>query len=345
MGKQAITDSIGPSIRDSSLSQAFGVMADLARGNTVSAEALDQAKHALLDSLASQPVTDTAISQQGLVTLFAASPNAADRAELIGNLVAVGAKAAPVLDVILRLNLPTGLTTQEIDFIKEHLQMSPKELLQAFSHWLEEAQKAGAQSSAPRQRQGTGDKDYPLSNDDRKGVLPKKESDDEEEKNEQPDPALGPPELEKQIRDPTLGQQERIHASLELGESAIRPLVNLLHSDNPDEQRFASLALYELGGRSETARAVYEAMRHLESTREFRDLAREIRRYIEDQATDSGSGGRQRPYNSPVVDGWLRNAIDRCDAPGIMRAAAGRETLALSLVTRRLCELRIEPTP
>jgi hypothetical protein len=349
MGKHGVTESLGMSTHHPSVSHAFGVVAGLAKGNAVNAAVLNEAKHTLLDSLASQPAADSAITKEGLVGLFTASPKETDKAELIGDLVGLGVKAAPVLDVIFGLKPPDWLMKEEINFIKDHLQMPPKEMLQAFTQWLTAAAQKAGDPRAPSSREGRSEdkSDFPLGNDDRKGVLSKEESDEEGEEGEQPDLALGPPdtEAEKQLNDASLRQDERLELALQLGEQAIRPLVGALTGNDPAQQRFAFLALNELGGHSQTARAVYEEMRHLESNPNSRNLAREILRNIQGQGTRAGSGARQRAHSAPVVDGWLRNAIDQCDAPNIMRAAIGHELFALPLVVRRLCELRVTPTP
>jgi hypothetical protein len=341
MGQDTRTDSIGISRDHSQVRRTRDVIADLARGNPVDADTLAKTKQTLLDSLASTSIATSERSQQELVVVFASSPNDADRAEMIGRLVAVGEKAMRILDLISHLGLPSGFTSPELSHLKDHLNLSIRERLKVCLDWLaEESEKPDDKKDYPAREQDTrNDRNYPATNDDRKAVFPKKESDDEKEEKEQP--ALqDPPGLDQIIKDPNSPWDVRMDAVLELGEAAIRPLIALLGEGDSAQQRFASDALNELGSHPETARAVYEAARRLESNPEFRSLAREMRTNIEGQGAGSGSGRQHGAHNTPVVDGWLRNAIDRCDAPSIMKAAAGRESLALPLVTKRLCELR-----
>jgi hypothetical protein len=341
MGQGSRTDSIGISTDHSPVRQTKDVIADLARGNPVDADTLAKTKQRLLDSLASTSIATSERSQQELVVVFASSPNEADRAEMIGRLVAVGYKAMRVLDLISRLGLPAGFTSQELSYLKDHLDLSIRERLKVCSDWLaEESEKPDRQKDYPAREQNTrNERNYPITNDERKAVFPKKESDDEKEEKGQP--ALqGPPGLDE-IMDPDSSRDVRMHAVRELGEAAIPALIALLGNSDSAQKQFASDALNELGSHSETARAVYEAARRLESNPDFRSVAREIRANIDGQRTGgSGSGRLHGAHNTPVVDRWLRNAIDRCDAPSIMKAANGRESLALPLVTSRICELR-----
>jgi hypothetical protein len=130
---------------------------------------------------------------------------------------------------------------------------------------------------------------------------------------------------------------------MQLGRRAVPVLGEMLVRDD-GQREFALATLVDLGGKNESARAVHLEMQRIEMIDGGggRRAAELVRHSIENR--DGGAlfdaRARERLRGAEVSDGWLKSTIDLCDKPSILRAAGGRETLAVALAVRKLHELR-----
>ncbi len=300
------------------LRQASEVVDQVRAGSAVGSDLLNRAGQALVGALWQGQGAQTAAAQSGLAELIISSGDAAGRARLLGEVVAAGAVGQPVLDALVgQPGGPTsvaGLSAEQIGQLRQALTQSPGDRLETVVDMMQ------AERSAPTADRPT---DEPV---------------------EQPrDDALVGPDPESILRNRNADPSDRFDAAMAMGSAAI-PLLGVMLRDDRIEREVAAAALAQLGINRQTARAVHDQIKQLEGDPETRPAAEHIRRGVEGGDNAWAANQRHLTDQANIGDGWLGRAIDACDRPSILRAAAGREVCAISLAVRRLASMRASRT-
>jgi hypothetical protein len=319
----------------SAMRHADAIIQDALDGKAVAPEMLAEARETFIGLLWNgQPATDGAV-RNGIFVLYAKASDPADKAELIGHVFAAGGQS--ILEEITRFDSSTKLTPDELSVLQNSMDLPLPGKLKVVADMLaEEAVRQGRSndSNLPGGR-------YPSPPD--RFVMPTQEMRLKEEETAVPEG--GPPDdprAGEKLADPTVPDQARRRAAERLGDAAVPILKGMLSSASPGEREFAASLLIELGKTRQTARTVRDAMMRLETQPDTRRTAEFIRQTIEN---DSGgllndSRARERARESGLQDGWLRSVFNKSDSPSILKAAAGREAIAIPMGIRMLHEMR-----
>ena len=323
------------------LGRANAIVADLRADKPVAEGLVADAKNTLLDELWSGKAASRDTAQHGLVTIYSRSKDAATRAELIGDLFAAGPQGRAALQELMAGAPSTRLTHDDLhDFAASADRPLSERLQLVISKLATEAGRSRAPNdSKPRAPQphtpGTGADVATLPSEERSSragrVVARRTSDPPK-----PGDALD------DVKNTELPHDYRQARALEAGRSAVALLTPMLTGKNEGEREFAVSTLIHLGRTRAAGREVYQEMVRLEANEpQARRSAELIRSAIEDGAGDRPDARtRDRVRGATVSDGWLRAALQSCDAPSILRAAAGREVVAIALGTRTLHEIR-----
>jgi len=335
MVKPGYTDSRDSSTDLSALYTARAVLDDLAGGKSVSQDALDQAREIYVEFLWEKGSVADKTIRDGLLSLYEHEKDPAGKSFIIGELVAAGPRGTAVLEEIMRKESSTELTPEELRLLRELQDKPPAQRLEKIAALLEEEAKRNVPPEAP---EPFGD-DYPR--DDRLILMPQREPIYIKE-----DTPIGgaPPELggaENDLSNPNLPPEQRLQVAEELGTGAVPILSKMLLGNDPKEKEFAGVALIHLS-KGSAKRLVHESMRRLEVQPQARRSAEHVRHQVENSgdAVDADMHARSRAKSGGNYDGWLRRAFSQCDAPSILKAAAGREVLAIPIGIRQIHEMR-----
>lgn len=328
--KPGYSETLDSSTYQQALRQAGTAVENLAAGKDVAPEMVSQTRETLIDMLwVGAPAT---APSNGLVTLYAYAKDGADGAELIGELAAAGPRAKEALTMIGQLEPSSTITSEEIRELTDHLHLSLENRLKLIADWLAEQW---------QRKDSPTDQPVPFSPVEAYGaaILPRQQfelvtesSKDKDTGDDRPPEAI--------LNDPTLPQEQRLKAAIDLGPNAVPHLAKLLSNSDPIQREFAAIALNHLGRTDAAAFAVHEVARRAELDPALRLVGEHIRMTVEGRDQGDNPRARQGAKAASIGDKWLRSALDRCDAPSILKAAAGREMLALRLTARRLHELR-----
>lgn len=340
-------------VADAQFRRAADVVEQLQGGAQVAPQAVAQAGHALVDSLWRGQAVHLAAAQDGLSLLIPRMSDVGDQAQALGEVIAAGTNARPVLDGLAARGADAvsvaGLSPLEMQSLKDQLASPPQELLATIADLLQA--EAPASSQAPASR-------APAANPaPRAEALPPRQFSMEDAVEEDPSPSgtgpdgdgpasimsapQGAPSGDSMdvLMDGSVDSSVRVNAAMAMGSMAIAPLVRMLRGNNGDEKELAFVALTRLGADAGTEREVRDQMRVLEGEPDARPTAECIRRGIESGGAWSGQQ-RHLAEQANVSDGWLSRAIASCDRPGILSAAAGREVYAIPLALRQVASLR-----
>jgi len=349
-----------------SFTQGSNKMADMARmcqaietatqmeaGKPVSPKARAQATEVLLELLYTMTGMGANISH-ALVVLCRSSKDVVEQAELFGEFVAAGERGQLVLDQLTEQTLPEPIRAyfraDELTSLQESLTQPPHERLAVIAEMLDHEQ---SQTSSPPPTRPEEPTERPEEH------APQPRPPTIESKDEDRDSSGTGPDPEKPIssvgqnsvpqavetavalRDSNMLEEARLDAALSVGKSAVPELAGMLQA-SPNDQEFACAALVHLGRTNEAAaRSVLNHMRQLESDPNLRPIAELIRSQVEDDSNQTADlAARHRAKDAKIADGWLRRAIDNCDRPNILKAAAGRDVLAIPLALKRLVAMR-----
>ena len=313
------------------VARAVEVAQRVGRGEAVAPQAVAQSRDALLDALWSGRAA-AAPAQQGLVALCQAAGSAEERGELLGELVAAGEHARPILAQLVgsAAGAAVGglLSADEWRSLTEGLSLPAAERLGRIGAMLSREAPAAASSTpadsarAP-QEQALEPRATPAADIRADGRATTEGGPDGRGAGTQASEAAA--------------EGARLDAVVAQGPAAIPGLVRQL-GGGEGEREFAALALVRLGRNPQAGRAVYSEMRRLEGDPALRPTAEFVRGQL-----DRGGGdavARHRARNAGIGSGMLMRALAACDAPCLLRAATGRETIAIPLALGHLVALR-----
>jgi hypothetical protein len=335
MSKPGYTESVSPSAERTKIRDAGKIAEQLAKGKLLSPESTAQARDAFADLLWTDAAGAEIAARTGIIALYGRTTDPADEAVLIGELVAAGKRAAKTFDEILQTRPPRSLSPTEVNMLRQSLDEPPAERLGILTRWLS--------------RQG-GRQDTPSRNDVPRDLGPVDVADPPKSRTESRAKESTPPDggpdpesaAESVLSDHSIPEQERLEFARQVGPPAVTALTRMLHGDNVDRD-FANTALSLLAASPTAAKKIFDAARKLEiEAPGLRATMEPIRRHAEHTLTGRGSPGRLPPgaRDAQIRDGILSRALSMCDSPSILRASAGRESLAIPLVLRQLARLR-----
>lgn len=356
MVKPGFSESMSVGRTGAELRRAGDVVGQVRAGEQVAPDAVAHAGEALVDALWGGEASQLALAQDGLPVLIGATREADAQGQLLGDVVAAGARGGPVLD---RLTAPdagaasvAGMSPEELRTLRSSLGRSTRERLEVVADMLRAemppGQEVPGRSSPPgnegpgqwalTQRQtsiesvetaGPGDESPSISGPDGEDLAPHADQPGQ--------PAYE--DAEAALTDPSLDPSQRVGAAMLIGSGAI-PLLGTMLGRSRDEREVAAVALMRLGAQPETARQVHDRMKLLEGEPAVRPTAEYIRRGIESGGGTWSANQRHLADQADMGEGWLGRAIASCDRPGILTAAAGREIRAIPLALRQLASMR-----
>jgi hypothetical protein len=343
MGIRNYNDGGAISIDSMPLRYADDVIDNLSHGKPVAREAVDKAKETLIEQIWSNKASAAAVTRKGVAVLYAIATDAAERGELIGELVAAGTPAKQILNEVFNLDPTSSFSQGEKDLLIKSLDEPVKDRFATVVNLYVDAFKFVPTTDGGSQKDG-----------DHRGPFPHRPSallqgqrqaeGSDEDRRATPD-GDGPRPDEAALSDlidSSKPMDTRLDRAMEMGGDAIPALFDLLQSNNQVDQEFAFVALTHLGQTRDAGPDVYRAAHRLEGNLEFKEVAEQIRRSVK------GAGGnddldfhsRDRAKRANISDRWLRSAFAGGDAPSIMRAAAGREVLAIPMLVAELVKRR-----
>jgi len=336
MGTARINDPVSHQEGDSAaLHIANDVLDHLSLGREISPDAIGSAREAILDRVRMGQGALEPRHVAGLTTLFARAANDLDRGGLIGELIAVGPRAGPVIESALGEHsdlVGRILKPSEAGSLRHLLGLPIEERLAHVAGWLEgETKKSNPSRDAPS----------PKIPDDISGdavLSRRREEEDRLESAETPPESSSAPPQDV-LCDLSLPEEQRGEAALSMGTAAL-PLLRGLAQDKA-QQEFVISTLVRLGRAQGSRQATLEAAgrMHLSPQRDVRAVGAQVMRSLEGETsprTDKASSGQ---IEAPQ-EGWLGRALRQCSASNILAAAAGREAMAIPLVILKLSELR-----
>ena len=295
-----------------------------------------------------------------------------EQAQILGEVVAVGENGRPVLDALAsKEGAPSvaGLTVDEIRQLGR-LPSNPAERLRAIAgllreEGLAEPQAAVAPPPATEGRQEPAPRPAPGGNapsgGSRRGMgrrVPGARNVREDEGQRRPNagpggggPASGAGESQRDalrkygavLTDDSAEPSSRFEAAIAMKEQAVPSLAQMLRGADADGREVAFAALMDLGLHHGLDKAVHREVTALklgETQPGVRLAATCIAQRIEHGTAAPSGQARHLPDQGKIGDGLLRRALASCDEPGILRAAAGREVVAIPLAVRQLASLR-----
>lgn len=337
MVKPGYSNTSGLEVSQADTTAALQVASDVMANKDVSDAAVLQSTRALLDACSGPTIPAT--TQHGLIALIPRLETPEQRAEAIGELVAIGANTQDVvdnlcqagedspLDGVLSPDEHSSLRNCLVDSLEQRMAMiagmvgqrapAPAEPSQTYQHPAEQAMLNAQRTEL-------------VETDDIRGSAP-------------PDMSSGPEQggvteagvgEDMSLGDEAIPPETRLAAAVEQGAEAIGELENLLLRGGQG-QEFAYVAMMHLGKSPATRRAVHSSARRMEANEAIRPVAETIRRHVERGGTAGVDAARNRGA-AAVGNGWLQRALASCDSPSIMKAAVGREAMAIPLAMRTL---------
>lgn len=340
MGNAKYTDGGYTSTESMPVRYADVVINDLVQGKPVAREAVDEAKETLIEQLWSNKASTAGQARHGLSVLYANAANASDKGELIGELIAAGIPAKQTLNDILNFDTANGLDRGEIDSIINSLNEPVKDrFASVVSLYVNSLEPSGTGNGGSQDGDGPGGR-FPV----RSAPLPQipePKGNSVEGRRETPD-GDGPIPDEASITNSDLSMETRLDNALKIGSDAVPILIKLLQNPNRAEQEFAYVTLYHLGQTDGAGTDVYHRAHRLEGDLEYKDIASQIRRSVKGAggADDQDFHSRDRAKRANVPDRWMQSAFASGDAPSILRAAAGREILAIPMLVSDMVKRR-----
>jgi hypothetical protein len=332
-----IGDRSGESAR---IHDAEATAGDLMRGKSVAPAALTRAADAFLAQLHGGPPTAENRAAEGLSHLFEKTPDAVMRAGWLGELTAAGPRAIQAFDRISALEARAGLSDflapEEVSALRAALHRPSTERLELIAGWL---QREASRESEPRSP-------VPLAPvHHHEAALPPRRASADDIRSENPPtgggdgPGEGP---EVALDDPIAPEEVRLNEVLRLGPAAV-PTLGKLMSNAPLQREFAAEALIHLGRSHDR-----QAAGHVEDLAKKMTFDHDLRPYAEMILSDLHGGPHKAPagpapaHRGATADSWLSRVLDRCDSPSILKAAAGREAMAIRMSLRKLAVLRTQ---
>jgi len=316
--------------------RADALLDDLAGGKTVSGEQMEAARDTLLDMLWLDRPATRGTAEHGLLTIYAKSSDPGDRAQMVGELYAAGPRGESLLDRLLDRPLDeepsTNLTRDDLTAMRDTAKLPIRERLAYI------ADRLAAESGRGEQPERTP----PEPESPHDAVLPRRQAQTEARGRTHSSDGTPPDgEALAELQDPNVPNEKRHQRAMELGRRAVPVLGEMLVRDD-GQREFALATLVRLGDAAHAARAVHHEMQRIEmlDSGGGRRSAELVRHAIENGEEQFDARARERIRGAAVADSWLKSTLDLCDKPNILRAAGGRESLAIALAVRKLHELR-----
>lgn len=345
MVKPGATDTRDLSNDLATLRHAQSIVQDVMDGKRIRPEMIDQARETFIEMIWNgQPTTESA-SRRGLLILYAKSPDPSDKAELIGELFAAGKRGQSILEEILRVDSSTKLTADELQALRNSMHLPLQDRLKLVLRLMSEEMAVQGRTDGSN----LPDNDLPFGSD--KAILPPRLDTLKDE--EITDSAGGPPDdletltqtkegAKAILMDPGRSFEVRHKAAMALGREAVPFLGQQLLNENATQREFAVAALINLGKTRDAARTVHETMQRYETVLDTRRAAEFVQKTMESEIRGENYDplARERAKSAGIADGWLRRSMADCDSPNILKAAAGREAIAIPMGIRLLHEMR-----
>jgi hypothetical protein len=336
MGKAGITQVPDTAAGNMAMDRARGVVDDLVGGRSVPAARVTEARDALIGGLARGPAA-AAEARRGLVAIYERSADGADAAQTVGELYGAGSRGRAALQEILDSDARSALTRDDLRDLEASADRPVGERLALLLDKLDDASRHHpSRGGGPR----PDAHEVPVAD---AATLPKEDRANRagrvvDRQDDPPDGSLD------DVRNTRLAPELRQSRALSAGRAAVPVLGGILRGKSDPEREFAVATLIHLGRTKGAAREVYQEMQRVEMSDPAARRAAELVRNAIDPRGGGGEAAdlhaRDRVRIASVHDGWLRAALESCDRPSILRAAAGREVLAISLGARRLHQLR-----
>jgi hypothetical protein len=333
MVKPGFTDGRDYSNDSAALGRADAILDELARDGPVAPAKVADARDTLLDVLWRGGSRGRGTAERGLLTLYAKTDDPGDRAQMIGEFYAAGPRGESLLDEVLRGAPSTNVSRQELEALRDGAKLPIADRLKFIVAALEaEGERKEGRGRTPRGADPPPEAAIVPTNE-RSGRAGRTFSS-----------GSAPPDRKEalaDLEDPKVPTERRHERARELGRDAVQTLGAMLVRGGADGE-FALAALVDLGRQRATARAVDLEMRNIEARDGGGRRAAELVRHAIDRGNNDGfdDRARDRIRGANVSDRWLRSALESCDSRSILRAAAGREPLAIALGARVLHELR-----
>lgn len=313
------------------LRQALDVARDLQHGESVAPELVERSRQTLVDAVWSGDSATRNTADAGLQVIYDRSAEPADRAELLGELVAVGHLAKGLFQRLTHRGGSLPLSRAEWRWLADCLKQPLVERLSGVAEMLEkegndERSAPVAPAQSPKQspdQESAYDRRLSMKPVDRHGQAV----------------AAADPRFDR-LADPAEPEERRLDAALAMGPAAVPLLLRLLGGE---QHEFATVSLCHLGTTAEARQAVHDAAGRLAFDPSLRPTAEMIRASVEHREAGGASqgAGRRQVRDAAIGDSWLLRALSSCDSPNIMRASVGREVVAIPLAMRQLVAVRL----